>query len=120
MNETVLKVTIVVVKMRIEIVKRVVMKVIGQELLMKMPKKTDRVRYNSNDGTPFFMLGMSFSNAIAVREALARYGVAEGKKLKIKPNDPARIIAKCVTESGCPFVILISKDGDNPGLQLKH
>ena len=55
------------------------------------------------------MLGMTFANAAEAREAIAKYAIAEGKKLKIHPNEPQRIRVKCVNEEGCPFCYSFQK-----------
>ena len=80
---------------------------------------TERVSYDENDGLPKFFLGMSFSDATEAREAISRYAVARGVKLKLNPNEKLRIRAKCKNESTCPFVLYISQDGRNPGLVVK-
>ena len=77
----------------------------------------ERVHYDGDQG--HFILGMTFANAGEAREAIAKYAVAQGKKLKIHPNEPHRIRVKCINEEGCPFLLYISKDGDNPGLAVK-
>ncbi|CAH9125380.1 unnamed protein product, partial [Cuscuta epithymum] len=66
-----------------------------------------------------FMIGMTFANAKEARSAIANYSVAAGVKLKIDPNEPQRIRAKCVNEVSCPFNLYISKDGKNQGLAVK-
>ena len=66
------------------------------------------------------MLGMTFANAKEAREAISKYAIQFGYKLKINPNEPFRIVAKCQNEKGCPFMLRISKDGKNPGLAIKN
>ena len=75
-----------------------------------------RVGYDENDGKPFFIISMTFTNTEEVRYAIAKYVISRGCKLHVKANKPHRIRATCVTEPGSPFVLLVSKDGHNPGL----
>ena len=77
----------------------------------------ERVHYDGDKGN--FILAITFANAGKAREAIAKYAIAQGKKLKIHPNEPHRIRVKCINEEGCPFLLYISKDGDNPGLAVK-
>ena len=77
-----------------------------------------KVRYDVDDDNPHFLIGMTFSNAKEVREALTKYAVAKGKDLRLKPNEPTRIRATCKAK-GCPFVILISNDGKDGGMCVK-
>ncbi|XP_050211280.1 uncharacterized protein LOC126661469 [Mercurialis annua] len=79
----------------------------------------EKVQFKHREGVPQFMLSMTFADAKEVRVALAKYAVSKGVKLKIKPNETTRIRARCVSNPGCPFVILISKEGKNPGLKVK-
>ena len=53
---------------------------------------------------------MKFVDAKEAREAISNYVVTYGFKLKINPNEPLRIRAKCINEGGYPFTLLISKD----------
>lgn len=77
------------------------------------------VTYDSADGLPHFILGMTFADAKEARAAISNYSVSRGVILKLKPNEPYRIRAKCKNEKGCPFTLFISKDGRNPGLVVK-
>ena len=79
----------------------------------------ERVRYEGSQPQGSFTLGMTFANAKLARDALAPYAVLYGYKLKLNPNEPNRIVAKCKNEHGCPFMIRVSKDGKNPGLSVK-
>ena len=65
------------------------------------------------------MLRMTFANAKVAREAISKYAVQFGYKLKINPNEPFRIVAKCQNEKGCPFMLRISKDGKNLSVAIK-
>ena len=65
------------------------------------------------------MLGMTFANAQEARDAITKYDVLFSYKLKLNPNEPYRIMAKCKNEVGCPFMLRVSKDGKNPGLAIK-
>ena len=76
------------------------------------------MRYDRDDENPHFLLGMTFSNATEVREALAKYSVAKGKDLRLKPNEPVRIRARC-KYPGYSFVIHISKEGKSGGMSVK-
>ncbi|XP_050210068.1 uncharacterized protein LOC126660546 [Mercurialis annua] len=80
---------------------------------------TERVNYNESDGSTHFILGMAFADAKEARQAIANYAVAVGRKLKIHPNEPGRVRAKCVTDKGCKFLVFMSKDSDHPGLTLR-
>ena len=71
----------------------------------------EMVSYDENDGKPMFMLGMTFEYSKEARYAIAKYAGSRGCELHVKPNEPHRIRARCVTELGCPFVVLVSKDG---------
>ena len=62
---------------------------------------------------------MTYSNTGEAREEIAKYIVSFGYKLKLNPNEPYRISARCINEKHCPFRLLISKDGHNPGLAVK-
>ncbi|XP_050238098.1 uncharacterized protein LOC126687582 [Mercurialis annua] len=73
-----------------------------------------------NQTLQIFMLGMTFADAKEAREALAKYTVSVDRRLKIRPNEPGRIIAKCVKNKGCDFLVFISKDGKNPSLVVKN
>ena len=79
---------------------------------------TERVRYDG-EGEGHFMLGMTFANAEEARVAISKYAVCFGYKLKLNPNEPFRIVAKCQNKNRCPFMLRISKDGRNPGLSIK-
>ena len=72
---------------------------------------SERVRYDAQLGQGHLMLGMTFGNAKEAREAITKYAVQFGYKLKLNPNEPLRIVAKCQNEKGCPFMLRISKDG---------
>ena len=78
-----------------------------------------RVSYDENDGLPNFFLGMTFGDAKEARDAISRYAVARGVRLKLNPNEKLRIRAKCKNDSNCPFVVFVSQDGRNPGLVVK-
>ena len=56
---------------------------------------TKRVGYDGADGQGYFMLGMTFTNVVEAREAINKYVVMFGYKLKLNPNEPHRIVAKC-------------------------
>ena len=51
---------------------------------------------------------MTFTNAIEAREAITRYAIARGVKLKLNPHKKLRIKAKCKNLKGFPFVLFIS------------
>ena len=72
-----------------------------------------------DDNNPHFVLGMTFIDSNEVRDAIARYSIAQGHDLKLKPNERWRIRAKC-KQANCPFVMLISKDGNKGGMSVKH
>ena len=78
-----------------------------------------RVSYDENDGLPNFFLGMTFGDAKEARDAISRYGVARGVRLKLNPNEKLRIRAKCKNDSNCPFLLFVSQDGRNLGLIVK-
>ena len=59
---------------------------------------------------------MTFTNAIEAQATIAQYAIIEGNKLKMHPNEPHKFKVKCINEDGCPFMLYISEDGDNPGL----
>lgn len=42
-----------------------------------------------------------------------------GLKLKFEKNEPTRFRVICVNEVGCPFTLLVSKDGNRDGLVVK-
>ncbi|XP_057770798.1 uncharacterized protein LOC130990593 [Salvia miltiorrhiza] len=62
---------------------------------------------------------MTFAEAKDAREALARYYVRFGYKLKFMKNEPKRVRVVCISEKDCPFLLLASKDGDKEGLIIK-
>ncbi|XP_057801530.1 uncharacterized protein LOC131016805 [Salvia miltiorrhiza] len=66
-----------------------------------------------------FSLGMTFADAKDAKDAIHAYGVKFGYKLKFLKNEPKRIRVVCMNEVSCPFVILVSKDGDIEGLMVK-
>ena len=80
--------------------------------------QNEKVCYE-NDGGPYFVLSMTFADAKQARAAIVKYAVARSVKLKLGPNEPGRIRAKCVTVGGCNFLVFLSKDGKNPGLSVK-
>ena len=80
---------------------------------------SERVRYDAQLGQSHLMLGMTFGNAKEASEVISKYVVQFGYKLKLNPNEPLRIVAKCQNEKGCPFMLRISKDRKNPGLAIK-
>ena len=41
------------------------------------------MRYNVEDGKGYFILGMTYCNALEAREAIAKYAVAFGYKVKL-------------------------------------
>ena len=79
----------------------------------------ERVRDNGQDGKGYFILGMTYGNTAEAREAIAKYVVSFGNKLKLNPNEPRRIRARCINEEHCPFRLLILKNGHNSGLVVK-
>ena len=60
---------------------------------------------------------MTLSNASSIRESISWYAISRGVHLKFVKNDSTRIRVKC--EYGCPFLLLVSKDGSNLGLARK-
>ncbi|KAK1392488.1 hypothetical protein POM88_011544 [Heracleum sosnowskyi] len=74
-------------------------------------------KLSMDDNRPTFRLGMTFSNAFEVREAITKYGISQGVSLKYVKNKPSRLRVKC--EKGCPFSLFVSKDGNQPGLRVK-
>lgn len=79
----------------------------------------ERVRYDGGDGQGHFMLGMTFVTAQEVRDAITKYAMLFRYKLKLNPNEPYRIVAKCKNEAGFPFMLKVSKDGKNLELAIK-
>ncbi|KAH6776564.1 hypothetical protein C2S52_014125 [Perilla frutescens var. hirtella] len=77
-----------------------------------------KVEYRVDNNNPHFELGMSFGDAHDARFVIARYSIANGTPLKLRPNEPKRIRAKFKTE-GCPFHLFISQDGKDGGLLVK-
>ncbi|KAK1384443.1 hypothetical protein POM88_022178 [Heracleum sosnowskyi] len=69
-------------------------------------------KFSGDDNRPTFTVGMTFSNAVQVRAAIAKYGISRGVSLKYVKNEPSRIRVKC--EEGYPFLLLVSKDGSQP------
>ena len=63
-----------------------------------------------DDNNPYFILGMTFSDANEVRDAIVKYSVAKGKNLKLKPNERFMIRAKC-EEPGYLFCCLCLRMG---------
>ena len=60
-----------------------------------MMQSKKKVRYDVDDENPNFLLGMTFSNTKEVREVIAKYSVAKGFDLRLKPNERTRIRAQC-------------------------
>ena len=82
-----------------------------EEVLIE--KKNHPFRFNVEDQRPYFSLRMTFANPYEVRESIRHYAISRGLALKFVKNEKDKIRVKC--EYQCPFVLLASKDGSNPG-----
>nr|XP_016503785.1 PREDICTED: uncharacterized protein LOC107821841 [Nicotiana tabacum] len=60
---------------------------------------------------------MSFKDISEARKCLKLYAMANKKEIVLKKSDTRRLRYKC--QVGCPFVCLISKDGDCPRVRVK-
>ncbi|KAH6770758.1 hypothetical protein C2S52_015561 [Perilla frutescens var. hirtella] len=76
------------------------------------------VKYDGDEGNPFFLLGVTFANAEEARLAIARYSVARSTPLKLNPNEKGRIRAQC-KGVGCPFYLWMSYCQNKPPLVVK-
>ena len=61
---------------------------------------------------------MVFSKEIKAKESIIRYSISMRVTLKYVKNKLTRVRVKCA-ENGCPFVLMVSKDGSNSGLTIK-
>nr|XP_016442509.1 PREDICTED: uncharacterized protein LOC107767910 [Nicotiana tabacum] len=60
---------------------------------------------------------MSFKDIPKVRKCLKLYAMANKKEIVLKKSDTRRLRYEC--QVSCPFVCLIFKDGDCPGVRVK-
>ncbi|KAF2286773.1 hypothetical protein GH714_030173 [Hevea brasiliensis] len=79
----------------------------GEEVDDVVKRRSRRQRYDKNVEIPYLCLGMEFSDAIEFREAITKYSIARGVKIKFTKNEPNRVRAKC--QKKCPFHIFASK-----------
>ncbi|XP_075097998.1 uncharacterized protein LOC107771449 [Nicotiana tabacum] len=77
-------------------------------------KKRD-ITENRNDYKEIYK-GMVFKDIPESRKFMKLYALANKKVLKLGKSDPRRVRYRCIV--GCPFVCLISKDG-NAGVTIK-
>ena len=61
---------------------------------------------------------MVFSKAIKAKEYIIEYRISMRVTLKYVKNKLTRVRVKCA-KNGCPFVLMVSKDGSNPSLTIK-
>ncbi|CAN0893142.1 hypothetical protein LINGRAHAP2_LOCUS17978, partial [Linum grandiflorum] len=80
--------------------------------------KEPLTRYNPNTDKPFFSLGMTFSDAEDVREAIKKHAITERKDVKFVKNEPKRIRLKCKWR-GCRWIFFASHNKRFNLMQLK-
>lgn len=71
------------------------------------------IKFSMDDNKSTFRLGMTFTNALEVREAITNYEISRGVALKYVKNELFRIR---VCQEKCHFLLFVSKNGTRPDL----
>ncbi|WVZ53833.1 hypothetical protein U9M48_004722 [Paspalum notatum var. saurae] len=74
-------------------------------------------RYNSENPTPSFEIGMKFRGKKEFKEAVVRYCLSERKVVKYLKDDDLRVRVKCEW-AHCPWICLCSKHSSSDSWQI--
>ena len=88
----------------------------GEDVPRRRPNKN--VYYNPNCAEVIWELGMVFESAVQFRQAVAKYAVAKGVQLKLRPNESSKVRVKCQKE-GCPWELFTSYEGSSHNFIIK-
>lgn len=67
--------------------------------------------YDPNCECPVWVVGMVSNNVAQLREAVRRYFIVKGVKIRFKRNEPARIRVIC--KKGCDWLLYASNNSNN-------
>jgi len=87
------------------------------EVLQRYEHEKERVVSDGLEKFKELEMGMTFKTIQEARQVVSFYAMANKKKLKTKKSDTKRIGYKCC--DGCPFTLLISKDGKSATFKVK-
>jgi len=82
-------------------------------------RRSTKVRYDPDCEVAIFELGMIFENAIEFRKALANYAIEYKVQIKLRPNEPHRVRAKCKSKR-CKWVCYACIDRDSGDFKVKN